>query len=504
MTGWAAANAPLLNDRDESFPLSEKEDIESGQFPRNESRTSQHNDNSQYSKAKKAETAEAAIARLTHAYTTAMQCVGALYRLSATIEKLYNQGNLNKQSEQDSTKNKPQQTLMAPQINMNSEKNKDQQMMLELSNNSPKHTGQSDDDEECGIDELLSQLIRVARAARSALQDSILLDPLVTTYAPSFYHAFSGQDQTCSAEELIFLQREPFTKDSTSSSAIYFLASAAHRSTIKELAYLSLVNYADLLSCCCFTLTDSILTEAKLLERGVVKTLPGLSLVLRSNTTFAQDFSSCWEAESLKVTKKLTLMSYFDASELNLRSDPSLWLKLACSARSLGKEIILSQIQDKDKKLENSEVCHVNDDSEDRCLKTPHNTLDSAQKVISAIPSHLRRLERYALEKGLASLPDGMPQNRALLKSFEEWKKESVLLSGIYNSSYQSFAKKRKREELKIDLTRYSWSSLGRTLMRACREGNGYVSFPSGQGINNNLPRHIRKKVRQYHNVIMI
>merc|ERR1712194_508994 len=116
-------------------------------------------------KKKRVATAEAALARLTQNYSTAMKCVGALHRLSSTIDDL-----LRKKEE----KEREQQSIQSPGNN--------KEQSDDVINNDDKHK----------TNELLSQLVRVAQAARLALQEHILLDPLVLMYAPSFYHAFNS------------------------------------------------------------------------------------------------------------------------------------------------------------------------------------------------------------------------------------------------------------------------------------------------------------------------
>jgi hypothetical protein len=202
------------------------------------------------------------------------------------------------------------------------------------------------------------------------------------------------------------------------------LSSAAHKSTVRQLAYLSLVNYADLLfsGCPC---GGSCQVASTILDRGVVKTLKLLE----------DRKHCCWNGESRQDTLRLALTALCDASNLD-GSDPTLWLKLACAARQL--ERILA-----------------NDDP----------------SII--LKSKYRRLQRYALERGSLALPPTMPPNRTIVRALKE-------LQEPLPSEYPALVTTVPRAvELVLELPRYSWSMLGRLLVRACREGSDYAPSDS-------------------------
>jgi len=479
MSGWAAANDPI-----------EKDHLETAADGTTKFDASLNENNS---KGKRAETTEAALARLTHAYTTAMKCVGALHRLSAMMDKMHS--------------NTP-----------------DPQSKKLDSNNQNNCHNDNDEDSKNDVAELSNQIIRVAQAARFALQDTVLLDPLIAIYAPSFHHAhYHPLSSTISSTNI---QNKDDFQNPRNDNHLYFCpqrdckhsdsfilasTSMAHRSSLKELAYLSLTNYADLLICCCTTTITNINTtnpksNITILNRGILSTLPGIKMAL------SQSKSSCWEKEAIQTTRQLVVMSYFDASELNLRSDPTLWLKLACAARAFGNEIIscLHHSNQKDP-IPNDTNQHVdgiiNMDIETNMDMDMNKENDGqASSILAQNKSfaldphiyhpHLLRLERYALEKGLSVLPNGIPPNRTLQRAWKEWNQEYDKRSNqIYDSSLLSYHSQsfHDKNELSIDLTRYSWSTLGRNLMRACREGNAYVSIPSAQ--NNLINRPSKKRV---------
>ena len=223
MSGWEAANSPSFQNKNSTdFPYSQEDDVYLEEDNKNEENSNlnqsqisgiEDGSSNRSKRARRVETAEAAIARLTHSYTTAMKCVGAVHHLSAMIQKLH-------------TNNKTKQNPPKKPI-----PDDDKDVPTKEATNT--------------LEDLSSQLIRVAQAARFALQDTVLLDPLVTTYSPSFYHAFHSlqiqnqnehpqeTEQTNSAEEnnhqlqmqeeyedeeeLLFLPQHSTTADTISS-----------------------------------------------------------------------------------------------------------------------------------------------------------------------------------------------------------------------------------------------------------------------------------------------
>jgi hypothetical protein len=216
------------------------------------------------------------------------------------------------------------------------------------------------------------------------------------------------------------------------------LTSTAHKSTVRDLAYLSLVNYADLLVSCCPS-TSAIMNQSApsqdhrqgrtILDKGVVAKLA--VLVPRDH--------SCWTGEAAEATQRLALSALCDASNLDV-SDPTLWLKLACAARALER-------------------------------------IQATQGVGSSngllVTSKYRRLQRYALEMGSRSLTPNFAPNYTVMRALDEISEDADEPPEMYPHVLRPPPKK---TELRLELPRYSWSALGRVLVRACREGNGYQS----------------------------
>lgn len=320
---WAAANAPKVHR--ETLDLNES---------RNEKRRS-------------TETVEAALSRLSKAYTSSMECIGALHKTDRMLQK------------------------------------------------EPSTTSH----------EALATMERVATAARSTLEKAILLDPLVVPHIPTLYGTMRKlhdchEDRWKEVEEL-----RPIPP---------VLSSVAHKTTIRELAYLALVNYSDLLQSCCPDRFTQRNTEF-LLDRGVVEKLPSLKE------------HSCWKDEAQEDTLRLAVTALCDASHLD-GSDPTLWLKLACASRRLETLLELSTVEH----------------------------------------SKHRRLQRYALERGSSVLPPHLPPNRAIQRALNE------LMAEPEPTVYESHPISNEPIKIVLDLPRYSWSMLGRMLLRAAREGADY------------------------------
>ena len=290
---------------------------------------------SEGSRNKPSETVEAALSRLTRAYNVAMTCVGALHRAHSMAL----------------------QSALHP--------------------------------------ETQQELHRVAMAARTTLEQIILIDPLIADQygstwlqtvrdlANKNYHTFGFAIET-----------RPKAANVKSSS---------HQTTVREIAYLALINYADLLMACQSQAPkQNHLQEQQpqVLDQGVVTTL---SLIQ-------------WESED---NVQLALVALCDASDLD-DSDPVMWLKLACAARALSKQ------------------------------STP--------------PYLFQRLERHALERGSIALPDHLPPNRLISKALQETQNVPDVYPDL-------IAPRPETNKLVLDLPRYSWSILGRLLIRACCMG---------------------------------
>jgi hypothetical protein len=320
---WEAANAP------KSVRVSHSHD----------SRSSSSGPSSQSKKSN--ETVEAALSRISKAYSTSMECIGHLGRVHIQLLK------------KKSCEN-----------------------------------------------ELLTRLSKVARQ----ILESILMDPLVAKHATTLMQELKGTHKP---------QHQPV-----------LITSAAHKETIRELAYLSLVNYSDLLTSCC-----SCDKNSTILDRGIV---PKLSVLVTANHHH-------WREESLLQTQHLILAALCDASNLD-GSDPLLWLKLACSVTPLATATDSMPIQ--------------------QCK--------------------YRRLQRYALERGSMALPPTLPPNRVVARAYQEFQRlEAHEFHQSYSSTTSVDAEKEEPESVIIlELPRYSWSILGRMLLKACREGSEFQSYP--------------------------
>jgi hypothetical protein len=291
------------------------------------------------------ETVEAALARLTKAYSTAISCVGAIHKLQSASLK-------------DTTK----------------------------------------------IDEFQFQSQKLATAARSTFENATLLDPLIAKFAPTWtsvvVHELAAQDA----------ETWSFATDKRPEPAV--LTSSSHKTTVKEIAYLSLLNYADLLVAS-QKQTDAESRVEGILDSGVVKSL---SLV-------------GWDATT---DQQLALVALCDAVELD-GSDPVVWLKLACAARRYSRLVA------------------------------------GEGKV------HLRykRLERHALEMGKTALPPTVAPNRSIIRALQEHENlpDCYENDGDADEMQVDGDDKSPPIKLALDLPRYSWSILGRLLIRACREG---------------------------------
>jgi len=238
------------------------------------------------------------------------------------------------------------------------------------------------------------------------------------------------------------------------------LTSAAHRSTVKELTYLVLVNYADLLTCgCCCTPPPPVGDKsATLLDRGTIRVLPALKTATATATaTGSTCLNCCWGGETEEGTKRLALVAYCDASELD-RSDPTLWLKIACAARSLGRIVFANKVQ-------TISTSSTSDDESGDDYYLNHTP--------SPAMLDYHRLERYALESGLSCLPPGAPPNRAIVRAYRELQAQSDVTK--VPTYLPVRAQQSETPSIVIDLPRYSWSVAGRVLMRAFRLGGAFV-----------------------------
>eukprot|EP00980_Cylindrotheca_fusiformis_P026363 scaffold15973_cov120-Cylindrotheca_fusiformis.AAC.4 len=302
-------------------------------------------------KRRSTETVEAALSRLSKAYTTSMECIGSL--------------------------------------------NKADKMILK---------------EKSNREDAMAILVRVSNAARTTFEKAILTDPLVQKHAPTLY----GE----------FLEMKRPTSISDKRPAPPLLSSAAHKATVRELSYLSLVNYSDLLQTC--SSSHGSYSNDNVLDRGVVGKLKSLN------------GTSCWNDESVEDSQRLALAALCDASNLD-PSDPLVWLKLASVARNLERTV------------------HLRNDS-------------------VLLISKYRRIQRYALERGSTVLPPNMPPNRAITRALREL---DAATTGLEEYETRPASTNEGPVEMFLELPRYSWSVFGRMLVRTCKEGTGSRARPS-------------------------
>lgn len=340
------------------------------------------------------ETVEAALSRLSKAYTTSMECIGAMHKTDDMI--------LRRRDE-----NQP------------------------VGNN---NTNSDDVDP-------LAVVNRVANAARKTLESSILLDPLIIRHAPTLHQCMA---------DLYEEEQRASLASSTRWNAVQqqrpvppTISSAAHKSTLIQLTYLSLVNYSDLLQGCCpCYATSRYCNKSTILDRGVVPKLKSLlqkesQAAAEDDTTMQVDGDAIppcqycsWRPEIPEETQRLAVAALCDASNLCYASDPILWLKLACASRSL-----------------------------ERIVAVRDNT--------TMVQSHHRQLQRNALERGTVALASHMPPNRTVLRALRE------LLEEPEPQEYISKPISKEVITTTLDLPRYSWTLLGRMLLRACKGEDG-------------------------------
>ena len=377
------------------------------------------------------ENPEATMARLTSSYSAAMTAVGALHRLSRQYSNQHTRDEKSKSGDnaEDNVQNKTDER------NITSESTND-------------------------IDSLQkahSSIQRVAHAARNAFEQSLLLDHVILApilLEDSHSKTLSSSSGTRTREKDTRFVNESISCTSSAwfntwncdleSKSISMVQwkrlNTAHRNSTKQLSYLTLVNYADLLLCGCDCHRSSLLVNdgkgQDTLDKGAVTRLEGLELFQQLEGCSAQDckgngHSNCclWRDETRERTLRLAVAAYCDASDLD-STDPTLWLKLACAARALGRE----------------------SDSN------------------SALPSKsFRFLERLALERGLSSLPKGVPPNRMLLRAWREVQARERRIEADSEGFLELDATPEEDGlvERVLELPKYSWSTLGFTLLEA-------------------------------------
>ncbi len=472
------------------------------------------------------ETPEATVSRLQASYSTSMAAVGALHRLSHQLCALLRKKNAGEHEAGEDTDN------VTPSATN------------DMANDRPPQ----DDNETCDEGDAstdLASLKRVAQAARCAFERSLLLDPVLLT--PVFLppnsaatindkkkknavvhggirssmnvHIIKDMRTVPSSAWLdtwngFHVSRED--SDSATTAAVsnrvvmqsatkWIKFSEAQRRVIRQVSYLALVNYADLLLCGCLCHRHCAQSNAKdVLDRGAVSNLQALRIfpssfntaisVSGQETIMTDDMNSTprvikrdcrhsqkclWlDDEPARKTVRLALAAYCDASEVD-PTDPTLWFKLACAARALGRMV--------DFPSSSSSSSSSSSDNE------------KITDVIPPPPRSYRSLERLSLERGLSALPRGVPPNRMLArawKEMEDWDREGCFVNQIeddtdhltmddYMTPDENPWERAERQptELVLHLPRYSWVTLCRILVQASKEGASYRRSPPPGGV---------------------
>lgn len=368
------------------------------------------------------------------------------------------------------------------------------------------------------INKTRAAIHRISNAARTAMEQSLLLDPVIqapilkgntgskiTHTFPHFKTNATRKTSTASNKATFDAHLVHYIPSDHMTSAyrtvwgsIGYITtaqtcltkwnrlSAAHHTVLNQIAYLSLVNYADLLLCGCTCHRSLNNTTVGTLDRGAVKLLDALNLLsplersmtspLKDGENFAsiskrtvqdekatKSHSTCclWRNESRERTIRLALACYCDASELD-GTDPTLWFKMACAARLLGREVDSAS-----------------------WLSSPIISPMKQELYTKSRVGSYRGLERLALERGMSSLPPSIPPNRTLLKAWREMEEWDGWCGGIdvgdnafvdvLDYARASLSKTRTNDymEFVINLPNYSWLTLGKILLRACRVGAG-------------------------------
>jgi hypothetical protein len=284
----------------------------------------------------------------------------------------------------------------------------------------------------------------VGQTTRQLFESALLRNPLVAQHAPAFHDYYSKD----------YVWEAPPT-----------LTSAGHRETVRRVAYLSLVNYADLLlsGCACPIprLPPRTGQKKHLLDKGITQPL----------ATFQEEKHCCWnrprndtetspvgdsDSEDPVETTRRALTVLLDATALD-PTDPLVWLKLSCLARRLGR------------------------------LKTAVAMKDDTLLL------PYRRLERHGLEMARIALPPNVPPNRLVLRALVELEEEETI---FFTNGYDSGPLLQDVMEIRLSIPRYSWSILGRMLMRVCREGNLYTVTATAPHTNSHRHRGLSGPLR--------
>ena len=85
-------------------------------------------------------------------------------------------------------------------------------------------------------------------------------------------------------------------------------------------------------------------------------------------------------------------------------------------------------------------------------------------------PVDCHLLETYAIHRGISAVPSHIPSNSLLIRAMNSIQHEYEESTMPILSTTKKVIVDATQYTLQIDLTRYSWNSLGRSLMRACRD----------------------------------
>jgi len=420
------------------------------------------------------ETAEATIARLKTTYSTAISAVGELHSVSRKYCNLLDDAQ--------------QQSGNVSNVAADAEDN-DANSSLQT-DDSPSNTPGNDVVSKSLEEEAYQSIQSAANTARSTLETSLLLDSIIlssilTTSTNKTIQSYTGGIGnggvgSSSSSAWLDTYSSSTSNNCTKTAGVakkWTKLSKAHQSSIRQISYLILVNYADLLLCGIAgnsSIVGSVGEAGKkmdILDKGAVTKLGILSRLSSFSTpssstnnemevgtpsTNNNNNDSLWSTETNEQTIHLAISAYCDATELD-SSDPTLWYKLACAARLLGRVVDAN----------NTTVSSGEEGSRGR----------------DDPPMKYRCLERLAIEHGLSVLPQGVPPNRLLLRAWKEMERRdqqtpvlinTVITDESMDEEGETIKKENKPTELVLNLPKYSWVTLGNILLQACNEGTSY------------------------------
>ncbi|KAL7552882.1 hypothetical protein ACHAWF_016144, partial [Thalassiosira exigua] len=448
------------------------------------------------------EAPEASVARLTSSYAAAMSAVGALHRLSRRCVAQSKDEGVGREATARAGTTEDGEAGLA-------------EVGDGMAQVEPEGKAAERKRRACAAVE------KAASAARSALERSLLLDDAIL--APAFLppkgdkgeavdSPEAGEEGPSSAwldawhghgADAAVRRNERRRARRRACLAKWSRLSAAQRATVRKISYLALANYADLLLCGRAEIKKGVGSgRLELLDRGAVRRLDALNLLSSERPSPPEDKSNdnsdknnncddeeggaagtpdagadrreiarssrrgLWADESPARTARLALAAYCDASELD-PSDPALWFKLACAARALGRE---EEAEASEERARAEEAEGTADGAKGR------SEGEVAGRKARRGTTSYRRLERLALARGLASLPPGVPPNRLLTRAWDEMNRHD---QGAEAMCHEPIEDDDGPVGLVLRLPRYSWTALGRALLRATREGTTGGAFAS-------------------------